>query len=150
MQEEVRGWLAACHLGAAEDVRVQSVEQAHQGQGKAKALGGAAGGNAELAIERGQQLGNAADRLQAALEQRRETLPVPRGEIREGAAVARFEIGEHAGHADAGITLQDLLGGEIDDPLLGQAGEIGLDRQQLAVDQDAVAIEDDEIEIRHG
>src|SRR5438876_7258316 len=56
-----------------------------------------------------------------------------------------FEVGEHAGHADAGVAFEDFLG-RADDPVLGQAGEIGLDRQQFAVDQHAVAIEDDQVE----
>ena len=55
-----------------------------------------------------------------------------------------LEIGHHRGKADAGIALEDLIGRQLD-AAFGKAFPIGADRQQLAVDQDAVAVEDDEI-----
>ena len=79
-----------------------------------------------------------------ALEQRPQPSAMAIVEISRERPVARLDVGHHPGKADAGIALEDLIGRQFD-AAFGKAFPIGADRQQLAVDQDAVAVEDDEI-----
>ena len=82
---------------------------------------------------------------QFLFEERPQPQPVAIGEIGGKRAVARLQIGHHAGKADAGVAFEDLLDRQLD-AAFGETFLIGADRQQLAVDQDAVAVEDHEIE----
>ena len=79
-----------------------------------------------------------------ALEQRPQPSAMAIVEISRERPVARLDVGHHPGKADAGVALEELRLGELD-AAFGKAFPIGADRQQLAVDQDAVAVEDDEI-----
>ena len=56
--------------------------------------------------------------------------------------MARLDVGDHPGKADAGIALQYFLDGDVN-AAFGEAFLVGADRQQLAIDQHAIAIEDD-------
>jgi hypothetical protein len=145
MEKEIGRRLAAGDLGRAEDVRVKAVVEADERQGVFQPLQPAARGDADAAGQRIEHRGDIRDCPQFALEQRPQPHPVPIGEIRGKRPMARFEIGNHAGKADPGIAVPDLVRRKLD-ATFREAFLIGTDRQQLAVDQDAVAIEDDEIE----
>src|SRR5439155_12259838 len=87
-------------------------------------------------------------RLQLGLEQGTHELAVAFAETRQAPPEARLEIGHHA--AGPGVALVDLLGGHFN-AVFGEARDVRLHRQQLAVDEDPVAVEDDEIErLCHG
>ena len=58
--------------------------------------------------------------------------------------VPRLQIGNHAGKADPRVAFEDLVERQLD-PAFDETFLIGADRQQLAVDQNAVAVEDHEI-----
>src|SRR5260221_9810260 len=105
----------------------------------------AARSNAPPASKRIEYLGHPRNRLQTGLEQGTHELAVAFTETGEGPAVARFEVGQHA--ARPGVALDNLLGGHFN-AVLGEACDVRLHRQEFAVDQDAVAVEDHEIE-RH-
>src|SRR5260370_23707342 len=112
----------------------------------AQPLGRAARRDTAPAGERIDDRGDPRRRPQTGLEQRTHELPVTLVKTRQGPAIAGFEVGHHV--AGSGVALEDLVGRE-GDAVFGEAFDVGLNRQRLAVDQHAVAIEDDEIE-RHG
>jgi hypothetical protein len=123
---------------------METVVEADQRQRMFEPLGPAARGDANLAGQRIEDRADAGDCLQLRLEQGPQPRPVAIGEIGGKRAVTRLEIGHHAGKADAGIAVADLVDRQLD-AAFGQAFPVGADRQKLAVDQDPVAIEDNEI-----
>src|SRR5258706_2657588 len=148
VKEQIGRRLAARHFGRAEDVRMEPVVEADQRQRMFEPFGPAARGDANLAGQRIEDRADAGDCLQLRLEQGPQPRPVAIGEIGGKRAVPRLEIGHHAGKADAGIAVADLVDRQLD-AAFGETFPVGADRQKLAVDQDPVAIEDNEIPVHY-
>ena len=109
-----------------------------------QALRPTARSHAHFATQRIEHRGDAGDRLQLAFEQRPKNAPMALAQIGGQCPVPRFQIGDHASPADTGVALAKFGLGELD-TAFGKAFPDGADRQQLAVDQDPVAIKNDKI-----
>ena len=124
----------------------EALEQARDLERAPDPIGVTAGGDATLRGQRIEQVWDAGNRRELALERRQD--PRPQGlleGIRQPAAVLGLDRAEHRGRADAEKAVADRRLGDLDPGLAqGRCGDPGADR--LAVDQHAVQIEDDEIE----
>src|SRR5207248_1947264 len=80
--------------------------------------------DANLAGQRIEDGRHARDRLQLLFKERPKAALVARGELGGQRAMARLEIGHHAGKADAGIAFEDLVVRQRD-AAFGEAFAIG-------------------------
>ena len=152
VEEEVRRWLSARDVVDAEDRLVaKAVEQPAGVQPAPDALVVAAGGDAARqvrGVDRVQCIRDPGDRLEALVERREQPLAVPRAQVGpRRAAKARLDRREP-------VRPRATLEVAVDVVLRGRqaqvAQQLGEDRarERLAVDQHAVAVEDDGVDRR--
>src|SRR5690242_16557336 len=141
-QEQVRCRLAARHLRRAENVRPEVAQQSRHRQRMPQAFRRAAGGDTAAMLHRLQQVLDTGHGGEFSVKYRRDALVQDRDEVRrQHDAIALLDITAHRCGADAEVALHDLFGRDRY-AKLGKAGSISATGDRLAIDQDAVAIED--------
>ena len=144
-EKEIRRRLAAAHLGRAEDVWREAIEQPNEREAMPQPVGRAARRDARPArqpVQRGCDAGHGG---KLGVECRGEPQSQGLGETgRHCPSAAPLEIGEHRSRAQADIAVEDVVDRDRDADL-GETRGVDAAGDELAVDQNAVAIEDDEI-----
>ena len=144
MQEKIGRRLAARHHRGAENVRLEEVAKAGDLERQPDALELARRRDAALAADAGERLGDAGDGFQIAakalVDRRPHAIEMAIGDHQAELVAQHAVDGRHAAAEEAliGDRLADLATG------LGDQRKQHLDRDRLAVDQHAVAIEDDQ------
>ena len=150
MEEEVGRGLAVGYHGGRIDRRVEAVDEAGEGQAEADPFHLARRGDADGQVDLRQRVDQPRHRPQFAAEQGVEVAPHPfERRVVEVKPVFGVEGGDHRGKAapeelaEAGIRVDvEALGGD--------GFEQHPHGERLAVDQNAVAVEDDEADIHRG
>ena len=147
MQEQVRERLAARHLARAEDPAVEQVPQAGEAEREAHLLGRARAcdaGREAVRLQRQHRLLHAGDRLQGRVAEALvgDRLHLLEEVVRQLAAELSLDDLEAGLQRQAHQAAHRLLDRPVEALRLQRAGEARVG-QRLAVDQNAVAIEDD-------
>jgi len=146
MQEQVGRRLALGDLAGAEDAALEALVQAGEPQRVPEHLVAAAGGHAGGRGDAVQRLDDAVDRGELGVERRpvaavEPVLPVSRQAVAQPVQDLLGHEGLRAAHEPL-----DHLGLAQRPAELGEDGGLHANREALAVDQDAVAVEDDELQ----
>ncbi len=145
VQKEIGRRFAAFDHRRAENMRGEIVEQAGAAEGEGETVGIGARRDAARRRQVVEYGGDAGHRLEFACEGRLQARAQDLREIvGQLAAKARFDGSEHRGAADADELLGDLVGGDGDADLTETFG-VDAAGDDLAVDQHAVAIEDEKL-----